>query len=198
MKKTILLLTILLLSSCSLIKFDINGIPREAKVVQRMNKELWLGRPLAEVMTHKAFAVLPFEKREGVPGSMVLVFKNSGGHYSSSNCAAYGNWGGCSAIGSEIVCNHVFSIEENKIKDYDRIGACLDEEDPKFRPTSSVQKISKKEIKRPVTRTPASIETKRLFEIDERRGCCSHHGGVSHCSSGSLFCQDGWVSGCGC
>lgn len=47
-------------------------------------------------------------------------------------------------------------------------------------------------------RVPASVETKRLLEIDERRGCCSHHGGVSHCSAGSLYCNDGWISGCGC
>lgn len=49
------------------------------------------------------------------------------------------------------------------------------------------------------SRSPASsIELKRLIEIDERRGCCSHHGGVSHCSYGTLYCQDGWTSGCGC
>lgn len=161
MKKTILLLITLLISSCSFIKFDINGIPREAKVAQTTNKDLWLGRPLSEVMTHKSFAVLPFEKREGGPGSIVLVFKNSGGHYSSSNCAAYGNFGGCSAIGSEIVCNHVFSIEENKIKDYDRIGACLDEEDPKFRPTSALQRLSKDAINKHLSRIPASSETKK-------------------------------------
>lgn len=50
-----------------------------------------------------------------------------------------------------------------------------------------------------LTRSVASTENvKRLLEIDERRGCCSHHGGVSHCSNGVLYCNDGWVSGCGC
>ena len=197
MKYTILLIATLLMASCSLIKFDINGIPREQTAVKKINRDLWIGRPLTEVMTHKAFAVLPLEKREGIPGSMILVFKNSGGHYSSSNCAAYSHFGGCSAIGTEIVCNHVFSIENDKIKDYDRIGACVEEEDPNFRPTSTHQ-LSEGKNKLGKERTPASVGTKSLLQIDERRGCCSHHGGVSHCSGGALFCQDGWVSGCGC
>lgn len=47
-------------------------------------------------------------------------------------------------------------------------------------------------------REPASAEFSRLIEIDERRGCCSHHGGVSSCSGGTLYCNDGTVSGCGC
>ena len=50
-----------------------------------------------------------------------------------------------------------------------------------------------------IDRSLASIENvKKLIEIDERRGCCSHHGGVSHCSNGTLYCNDGWISGCGC
>lgn len=57
----------------------------------------------------------------------------------------------------------------------------------------------KADKKAEVKRGPASsIEIKRLIEIDERRGCCSHHGGVSHCSFGTLYCKDGWASGCGC
>lgn len=48
-------------------------------------------------------------------------------------------------------------------------------------------------------RTPASVETKRLLEIDERQGCCSHHNGVSHCSFGRIICNDGSASpSCGC
>lgn len=60
-----------------------------------------------------------------------------------------------------------------------------------------VQKVQTKSSAQ--SRNPASTtELKRLIEIDERRGCCSHHGGVSHCSSGTLYCNDGWASGCGC
>jgi hypothetical protein len=29
-------------------------------------------------------------------------------------------------------------------------------------------------------------------------GCCSHHGGVSGCSSGTVVCSDGWLSSCSC
>lgn len=48
-------------------------------------------------------------------------------------------------------------------------------------------------------RSPASVETKRLLEIDERQGCCSHHNGVSHCSYGRIICNDGSASpSCGC
>ena len=51
------------------------------------------------------------------------------------------------------------------------------------------------------SRVPASTQSEqieKLIEIDQRRGCCSHHGGVSFCSNGNLYCNDGWVSGCGC
>lgn len=37
--------------------------------------------------------------------------------------------------------------------------------------------------------------------VDARRGCCSHHGGVSHCNTsiGMYVCNDGTVSPtCGC
>lgn len=47
-------------------------------------------------------------------------------------------------------------------------------------------------------RAPASVDMKRLLEIDERQGCCSHHGGVSGCSGTTLYCNDGTASGCGC
>ena len=37
------------------------------------------------------------------------------------------------------------------------------------------------------------------IKIDERRGCCSHHGGVCGCSHGSAVCCDGSYSpSCGC
>ena len=29
-------------------------------------------------------------------------------------------------------------------------------------------------------------------------GCCSHHGGVSGCSMGTVICSDGWMSSCSC
>lgn len=39
------------------------------------------------------------------------------------------------------------------------------------------------------------------IDVDARRGCCSHHGGVSHCNTsiGMYVCNDGTVSPtCGC
>lgn len=30
------------------------------------------------------------------------------------------------------------------------------------------------------------------------QGCCSHYGGISYCSGGTLYCTDGWVSRCRC
>lgn len=48
------------------------------------------------------------------------------------------------------------------------------------------------------TRAPASTDLKRLYEKDERQGCCSHHGGVLSCSGTTLYCNDGTASGCGC
>lgn len=35
--------------------------------------------------------------------------------------------------------------------------------------------------------------------IEEKRGCCSHHGGVCGCSEGRAKCCDGQLSpSCGC
>ena len=36
------------------------------------------------------------------------------------------------------------------------------------------------------------------FDANARRGCCSNHGGVSHCNDGVLICNDGASSSCGC
>ena len=197
MRNLIIILALFITSSCGMLKFDINGIKDDhPKNIAPSNRDLWLGRSSSEVITHKAFAVLPLQRREGSKDSYVMVFKNSGGTYSSSNCAAYGNWGGCSALGSEIVCNHVFTVENNIVTDYDRIGACMDEELSMYAPLKPSKSLSHNS--NPQDRKPASIELKRLNEIDERSGCCSHHGGISHCSSGTLYCSDGWTSGCGC
>lgn len=41
--------------------------------------------------------------------------------------------------------------------------------------------------------------TKTTTEITRRRGCCSHHGGVCGCSTGTAKCCDGTLSpSCGC
>ncbi len=38
-----------------------------------------------------------------------------------------------------------------------------------------------------------------MSDIKQRRGCCSHHGGVCGCSSGRAVCCDGTFSpSCGC
>lgn len=55
--------------------------------------------------------------------------------------------------------------------------------------------FAKEEVK--PERVNELVTVQELLEV-ERRGCCSHHGGVSHCSMGSLICSDGWVSSCGC
>lgn len=39
----------------------------------------------------------------------------------------------------------------------------------------------------------------KIIEFDEKRGCCSWHGGVCGCSVGRAVCCDGTVSpSCGC
>lgn len=45
--------------------------------------------------------------------------------------------------------------------------------------------------------SPASYNQYRVPRQD-LRGCCSYHGGINYCSYGRLYCNDGWVSGCGC
>lgn len=38
-----------------------------------------------------------------------------------------------------------------------------------------------------------------VFNVFERSGCCSHHGGVCGCSAGRARCCDGTLSpSCGC
>ncbi len=44
--------------------------------------------------------------------------------------------------------------------------------------------------------TPASYQNQDYRQ--DLRGCCSWHGGIDYCGAGSLYCKDGWVSGCGC
>ena len=36
------------------------------------------------------------------------------------------------------------------------------------------------------------------LKVSATRGCCSHHGGVSGCSMGTVICSDGWMSSCSC
>ncbi|WP_265823808.1 hypothetical protein [Geovibrio ferrireducens] len=45
-----------------------------------------------------------------------------------------------------------------------------------------------------------SVHTAYIYPIeDERRGCCSKHGGVCGCSNGRALCCDGTLSPtCGC
>ena len=44
-----------------------------------------------------------------------------------------------------------------------------------------------------------SLCTRNYQPIEERRGCCSHHGGVCGCQGGRALCCDGTLSpSCGC
>lgn len=46
---------------------------------------------------------------------------------------------------------------------------------------------------------PDKTLAKSTVRTDERRGCCSHHGGVCGCSDGRAMCCDGTLSPtCGC
>lgn len=136
MKYSILIMiSFFLLTSCGSIKFDINGIPGnhpEAQI-RHPNKTFWIGRSSDEVITHREFALMPFERREGGNGSKVWVFKNSGGFVSSSNCYVGQFGGSCSGSGGEVACNHVFFIADKTVTNYERSGACS-EEQLKFRP----------------------------------------------------------------
>ena len=44
-----------------------------------------------------------------------------------------------------------------------------------------------------------SLAVAHNLKVDNRRGCCSHHGGVCGCSGGRAVCCDGSYSpSCGC
>jgi hypothetical protein len=46
---------------------------------------------------------------------------------------------------------------------------------------------------------PAEVSEEHTLLSVERRGCCSHHGGVCGCEKGRALCCDGRLSpSCGC
>jgi len=49
------------------------------------------------------------------------------------------------------------------------------------------------------THCPGEVSGKHIVPSIERRGCCSHHGGVCGCEKGRALCCDGRLSPtCGC
>jgi hypothetical protein len=141
MKFLFLSLLFLLISSCSFVKFNIHGIPDKEGVakIQYPNKFFWIGRSSDEVLTHREFAILPLDRREGENGDKVFVFKNTGGFYSSNSCLVGQFGGSCSGSSGEITCNHVFFIRGKKVTNYERMGSCS-EEQLRFRPVDKEDK----------------------------------------------------------
>ncbi|WP_029909978.1 hypothetical protein [Pelobacter seleniigenes] len=62
---------------------------------------------------------------------------------------------------------------------------CVNEDD-----TANAVLFVDKEMNKPIEITLTAINP--IYQVDEKRGCCSHHGGVAYCgSSGYWICNDG-------
>lgn len=89
--------------------------PRRA-LLREANKDFWVGRTSDELFVHPYFAVLPLEKR-AAGSKAVWSFRSED-----------------KKGGSEVACNHVFQIESGVIKNYGRVGVCIEKEQYEFRP----------------------------------------------------------------
>ena len=89
------------------------------------NYVAWMDRSADDLFTHPYFASMPMQKRDTENGVKVYSFRNSAGTVAKSGCVSNG-WGysSCDGSATEVACNHVFTISENKVKNYQRVGAC--------------------------------------------------------------------------
>lgn len=129
--KTLFLAFAFLFTSCA-IKTSVK-LPKVPVLAEKTtNRELWLGRSGDELLLHPIFASLPMESRVTTTKVEVRSFKNSGGTVSNQSCSissyyskGYGSGSGfCSDSRLEIMCNHIFYIQNNRISDYKKVGQC--------------------------------------------------------------------------
>lgn len=124
----------LILSSCAQLNGTslFNGKKTDhATVPVVSNRSFWLGKTSDDLVLHPIFATKAMERRQASNGKEVIAFKNKGGHTANHNNKAFG---GFNSTYSEVTCNHVFYLQNDKITDYKRIGECTEEEDPALRP----------------------------------------------------------------
>lgn len=85
---------------------------------QVTNKDLWMGREWKELALHPIYATLTLRERDAGDGLEVKSFENYGGRTAKFNHMSY------SATGKDIICNHVFTLQNKKIIDFYRVGDC--------------------------------------------------------------------------
>lgn len=123
-------LAIFLLPSCTIAKWANPPRQEEMHAEAAGNKPFWLGRNSDDLILHPVFATKQMDRRKASNGQEVITFKNSLGRKGTSGV------GMSSFSVTEIECNHVFYLQNDKITDYQRIGNCTEEEDPALRPAT--------------------------------------------------------------
>lgn len=104
------------------------------------NAVVWMNRSEDDVLTHPIFATLKMEKRKTESGIKMYSFRNSGGYSTKTNCTG-GSWNAeCNSNQNEISCNHLFTIKEKVVTNYQRIGDCASEQ-LKFRPVENGEAV---------------------------------------------------------
>jgi hypothetical protein len=123
-------LAIFLLPSCTIAKWANPPRHEEVHAEAGTNKPFWLGRNSDDLILHPVFATKQMDRRKASNGQEVITFKNSLGRQGTSGI------GGSSFSVTEVECNHVFYLKNDKITDYQRVGNCTETEDPALRPST--------------------------------------------------------------
>lgn len=100
-----MLFSILLCTSCALLE--------QKKPIDR-----WIGLPLSKLDSHTIFLTTPYETREIEDGVEVRVYKRNAPVDVISPIGILGST-------SQVVCNHLFYIKENRIIDHKEVGNCI-------------------------------------------------------------------------
>lgn len=88
--------------------------------VNQSDLDSWKGQPIDKLNSHSFFMTIPVEKSYLSNGTEIRNYRNGGTYRSTANC----NYGSCTAITSETVCNNIFYIKDNIVQEYKVVGRC--------------------------------------------------------------------------